>query len=142
MQHNRLFCLLVAASTAALASCAFVPPPEPPTDAQLWRQNHCFAHILPPWTHVDVSVMEGVVRGNLAEPLPVPGATVLLRRFPNGPVLSAVSDEAGVFRFPGLVAGLYEVSVCQDGWNPWRGTVRVAPTAPARSLEVVLSLGN
>ena len=141
MQHSRLPSLLPVASTAGLASCAFVPPPEPPAEAQLWRQNHCFAHILPPWTHIDATAMEGVVHGDVAEPFPVPGATVFLRPFPNGPVLSAVSDEAGLFRFPGLASGLYEVSVCQDGWNPWRGTVRIVPTASAHRIDVFLSLG-
>jgi hypothetical protein len=141
MQHNRLFRLLLAATGLGLASCAFAPPPEPPMDAQLWHQNHCFAHILRPWTHIDVKAIEGVVRGDLTEPFPLPRATVLLRRFPNGAVLSAVSDEAGGFRFPGLPSGLYEVSVCQEGWNPWRGTVRIVPSATAPGLDVALSLG-
>ena len=133
---------LVTASALGLVSCTFVPPSEPSTSAQLWYQSHCFAHILPPWTHVDATVLEGVVRSDLTESFPLPGATVLVRPFPDGPVLSTVTDQVGAFRFPGLRPGLYELSVCQDGWNPWRGTVRIVATAPAASLNLVLSLGT
>lgn len=67
-------------------ACASAPPREPGGDRELWKQQGCFAHILPEWRHVEAARFEGVVftAGNRSVDFPIPAATVFLRSWPDG----------------------------------------------------------
>ena len=51
-------------------------------------------------------------------------------------------NERGEFSIPQLPDGSYEIAVCADGWNPWRGTVRLTLGAGPETLTFPLELGQ
>jgi iron complex outermembrane receptor protein len=69
----------------------------------------------------------------------VPGATVVLSSGGNQ-VSMATTDQAGVFRFTGLAAGSYELSVMMRGFETAVRNISLGPnTSP---VDVVLSVGR
>jgi hypothetical protein len=123
-------------------ACASLPA-EPAIDAQLWKQQGCFAHILPDWRHLQTSRLAGSVftQGQTRAEGPIPSAVVFAREWPNGTLRRAQVDTNGDFAFPDVATGIYEVAICAMGWNPWRGTVRVAGGVRATRLDFPLTLG-
>jgi iron complex outermembrane receptor protein len=69
----------------------------------------------------------------------VPGATVTLSTGGN-PVGEATTDGTGVYRFNGLAAGNYEVSVAMRGFETAVRNVSLSTDTPA--IDVVLSVGR
>ena len=55
-------------------ACASAPPKEPPAARQLYREQGCFAHMLPEWRHLEASALAGVVfaTGSNATEWPAP----------------------------------------------------------------------
>jgi hypothetical protein len=88
--------------------------------------------------------MAGMVftAGSTMQKWPIPTAFVFVRRWPNGPVLRSLVDKGGHFAMPELGGGTYEVAVCANGWNPWRGTVRLHRGAAPDALTFPLELGQ
>lgn len=112
-------------------------------ERELWREQQCFAHELPPWRHLEASVLSGDVftAGSTVGEWPIPVAVVFARQWSRGSVTRAAVNQQGRFSIPELQSGLYEVAVCAEGWNPWRGTVRIRRGAPS-SVAFPLALGQ
>jgi Carboxypeptidase regulatory-like domain len=127
-----------------VVACASAPPKEPSGGRELWREQRCFAHMLPEWRHLEASALAGAVFTSGSSPAewPIPIAVVFARRWPRGRVIRAQVDEKGQFAIPQLQNGTYEVAVCADGWNPWRGTVRLVNGPAPRTLAFPLDLGQ
>jgi len=133
---------LLAGMFLLQAGCARVPPPEPVVGRQLWQEEKCFAHELPEWKHLELRELRGtVVAGGTAQPDPLPESRVFARSWPSGPHLQTATDANGVFEFPDVGEGTYELAICRDGWNPWRGTVRVSRSAQPKRGMFTLLLG-
>lgn len=116
-------------------------PPEPEWQDQLTVQQGCFAHIMEPWEYLESRELSGVVVSDVSDSQGVPGVAVFARRVPNGEVLREVSDDEGRFRFAEVKSGMYEVAACLDGFNPWRGHVRIRKAARAKPLRLLVTLG-
>ena len=72
-------------------------------------------------------VIEGIVKDTSGAVLP--GATVEVKAA-NGAVINTVSDCSGVYRFPSLAHGVYEVTATLQGF------------APAKVPDVIVGLGQ
>ena len=83
---------------------------------------------MPAFAQEQRASIEGVVKDATGAVLP--GVTVEARNVAVGSVVSAVTDAAGVYRFPALAAGTYEVTATLAGFNT------------AKMAEVPLSLGQ
>ena len=129
---------------ASLAGCATLSPKEPSAERQLWSEERCFAHVVPDWRSIEASELKGVVFTASSTPAewPIPVAVVFARSWPRGAVIRTQVDENGRFSVPQLREGTYEVAVCADGWNPWRGTVRLTRRARHTALSFPLELGQ
>jgi Carboxypeptidase regulatory-like domain len=125
------------------AACARAHLPEPAVGQQLWEAKQCFAHELPEWRHIELRELAGtVLEKGAGEPYPLPDSHVYARSWPRGSEWEASTDANGEFRFEGPGEGTYELAVCRDGWNPWRGTVRVSGSASVKRGTFVLMLGQ
>lgn len=115
----------------AQAVAPSVQPREPPMSKQLWQEKKCFAHELQEWRHVVLRQLSGIVvaTDGLTHTDPLPAARVLVRAWPHGRYFETKTDSRGKFSFPQANEGTYELAVCRDGFNPWRGTVRVSQNA-------------
>lgn len=123
-------------------ACAPIIPGEPALGQQLWEQRLCFAHELPEWRHLELGELGGtVITDGTAKPDALPESRVFARHWPAGPVLQTTTDVHGAFVFAEARDGTYEVAVCRDGWNPWRGTVLVSRKAKERNGTFPLLLG-
>jgi hypothetical protein len=132
--------LSAVAGSACLLACATFPP-EPKWENQLSVQQRCFSHILEPWEFVEARELSGVVVTDASQSSGFSGAVVFARLAPGGEVFRTVTDESGRFHFSDLGSGIYEVAACLDGFNPWRGHVRVRRAGPHEALRLVLTLG-
>ena len=74
------------------------------------------------------AAIEGIVKDATGAVLP--GVTVEAKNLSVGSVVSVVTDGAGVYRFPALAAGTYEVTAVLAGFNT------------AKAAEVPLTLGQ
>jgi hypothetical protein len=132
----------VATLAAVLAACARLRPPEPTLAPELWKEKRCFAHMLPQWRHQRLRALSGKVwAGGTGQNEVVPDAVVYVRAWPVGAIHETRTDAAGNFGFPGIGGGIFEVAVCRDGWNPWRGTVEVSGWAVRARGTFVIDLG-
>jgi hypothetical protein len=135
-------CVVAMTTLPTFPACAKAIPAEPLATRQLWQEKGCFAHELPPWRHVEARSLSGVVVGGFPSgEEPVREAVVYARRWPTGPVLEARTHEDGQFTLPSARAGLYELTACLPGFNPWRGTVRVRDSASTEAVRLPLMLG-
>jgi hypothetical protein len=99
--------------------------------------------MLPDWRHQDLRELGGTVwTGGTAMREPYPDAVVYARRWPTGKIMETRTDEKGRFLFAGATSGTFEVAVCAMGWNPWRGTVRVAASSPSTPGDFTIELGQ
>ena len=140
MLPRRLFPVLMLLGAVA---CVSAPPRSPRGRTELWEDQRCFAHILPEWRNVEAFALEGVVftEGSTPTEFPIPVATVFVRPWPTGSVTRSQVNANGYFSVPGLRSGTYEIAVCAEGWNPWRGTVRLSRRAPRAVLPFPLEIG-
>ncbi len=138
MRPGRLLACLLFLEPA----CAHVPPPEPVIGRQLWHEEKCFAHELPEWRHLELRELGGtVVAGGTGQADPLPESRVFARSWPGGHHQQTSTDASGVFGFSAAGEGTYELAICRDGWNPWRGTVRVSRSAPDKRGMFTVMLG-
>jgi TonB-dependent siderophore receptor len=80
--------------------------------------------------------VSGTVRDNAGV---IPGATVVLSTGGNQ-VAMATTDESGTYRFPGLMAGTFELTFSMRGFETLVRTVTLTSDTPA--VDVVLSVGR
>ena len=83
-----------------------------------------------------------VVAGGTAQADTLPESHVFARSWPTGGVLERITDAGGLFVFADMGEGTYELAICRDGWNPWRGTVRVSRSAIVRRGTFQVMLGQ
>ena len=84
-------------------------------------------------------VIEGIVKDTSGAVLP--GATVEVKA-PNGSVVNTTSDSTGVFRFPSLAPGVYEVSATLQGFAPAKVPDVMIATGQIKRVELSLSFGG
>jgi hypothetical protein len=130
---------VLALQSASVSS----PPNEPPMDKQLWHEQKCFAHELQQWRHLVLRQLSGTVvaTDGMTHTDPLPDARVLARAWPKGRQFETKSDGKGRFSLPEATEGMYELAICQDGFNPWRGTVRVSQAAKENEGAFPVVLG-
>jgi len=80
--------------------------------------------------------IEGVIKD--ASGAVLPGVTVEAKNLAVGSVVTTVTDASGVFRFPALAAGMYEVTASLQGFNTAKNTA--VPIALGEIKKVGLSL--
>ena len=134
--------LILGCALIVEIACVHVPV-EPSLEKQLWKEKECFAHILPEWRHLELRELAGsVVAGGISHADRLPGSLVFIRSMPGGRVQQTVTDANGEFRLSNIADGTYELAICRDGWNPWRGTVTVSRTGRAMRVVFELMLGQ
>ena len=93
------------------------------------------AVVVPTFAQEQSGSIHGVVRD--AQGGVLPGVTVEARSTRNAGVLTAVTDNAGTFRFPALAPGAYEFTATLSGFSPAKSAATVTL---GQSLKVDLSL--
>ncbi len=71
----------------------------------------------------------------------LPNAQVTLTALSNSAVHTTTSDEAGAFRFEGVVPGRYEIRISFEGFQPTIAQVAVGSRAPSKA-RITLPLAN
>jgi len=66
-------------------------------------------------------VLQGSLVGNVKDPsdFAIPEAKVTITNTQTGQSRTAMTDYAGVYRFPTMGAGTYDVNVTRDGFRPF-----------------------
>jgi hypothetical protein len=80
----------------------------------------------------------GVVKDQSASV--IAGATVIITNTQTGTQLTAITDQGGVFTFPVLPVGQYQMDVTSDAFQPYRKTGLVIDINSALVLDVTLQL--
>jgi len=95
--------------------------------------------VIPPSASADVG---GKIRGVVKDPNggTVPGATVVLTNTATGQNQTAISDDSGVYSFPVLPAGHYDIEINCPGFRPYRRTGLVVNINSALQEDVTLQL--
>src|ERR1700722_4470651 len=70
----------------------------------------------------------------------IPGATVVITNTQTGTKLTATTDQEGVFTFPVLSVGQYQIDATSDGFQPYRNTGLVIDINSALVLDVTLQV--
>ncbi len=70
----------------------------------------------------------------------IPGATVVITNAQTGAHLTATTDQDGVFTFPVLSVGEYQIGVSSDGFVSYRKTGLVIDINSALVLDVALQI--
>ncbi len=70
--------------------------------------------------------------------LPVPGTSVTVTATQGGKTAVAITDTQGVFDFPDLADGTWDLDIEMTGFAPVKQQVTVAPNAPAAKFELKL----
>jgi hypothetical protein len=70
----------------------------------------------------------------------IPGATVLIRNTQTRTKLTSTTDRDGVFTFPVLAVGQYQIDVTSDAFQPYRKTGLVIDINSALVLDVTLQV--
>lgn len=85
----------------------------------------------------------GALEGRLLDPLgrPVAGVTVSLTNTETGAAAQAVSDEHGLFQFPGLAADGYRLSATAPSFATWQANATVA-VGTVTTVRAMLRLGS
>ena len=84
--------------------------------------------------------LEGVIKDSLGGVLP--GVTVEAKNLEVGNTVTAVTDGAGVFRFPALPPGLYDIKANLDGFAPAAVPQVVIELGQVKKVDVTLSVGG
>ena len=84
-------------------------------------------------------VIEGTVKDSSGGVLP--GATVEAKS-PSGAVLNTVTDSAGVFRFPSVAPGQYEVSATLQGFAPAKTPDVIVGLGQVKKVDLALAVGG
>ena len=72
----------------------------------------------------------------------IPGAEVSLTNVDTGISMDAVTNEAGLYTFPLLQSGSYELSILSEGFKPVARSGIVMETSIVRTVDVELELGD
>src|ERR1700731_4126274 len=70
----------------------------------------------------------------------IPGATVVITNTQTGTKLTATTDQEGVFTFPVLSVGQYQIDVTSDAFQPYRNSRLVIDINSALVLDVTLQV--
>jgi hypothetical protein len=70
----------------------------------------------------------------------MPGASVLVTNTQTGAKLTATTGPDGVFTFPVLAVGQYQIDITSDGFQPYRKTGLAIDIGSALVLDVTLQL--
>jgi len=70
----------------------------------------------------------------------VPGAMVVIINVQTGATLTATTDQDGLFTFPVLSVGQYQVDVTADGFQPYKKTGLAIEINSALVLDVILQI--
>jgi trimeric autotransporter adhesin len=68
--------------------------------------------------------------------VPVPGATVTVEH--DGKTFAAITDEQGLYAFPDLADGAWEIEIRMRGFEPLASQVTVSPNGPQGKFELTL----
>jgi len=83
--------------------------------------------------------IEGIVKDSSGAVLP--GATVEVKA-PSGAVVNTTSDASGVFRFPSLAPGTYEVSATLQGFSPAKVPDVLVSLGQIKKVELAMAVGG
>jgi hypothetical protein len=72
--------------------------------------------------------------------LGIPGVTVVVTNVETGAKLSATTDQDGVFTFPSVAVGQYQIDVTADAFRPYRKTGLVIDINSALVMDVTLQV--
>src|SRR5260370_22209798 len=70
----------------------------------------------------------------------IPGAGIVVSNIQTGVKLTTVTDQDGVFTFPVLAVGQYQIDVTSDGFQPFRKTGLIIDINSALVLDVTLQV--
>jgi hypothetical protein len=84
--------------------------------------------------------IEGIVKDTVGGVLP--GVTVQAKNVATNATLTAVSDSNGIYRFPALQPGMYEVSATLTGFNPTRVPDVQLLLGQILKVEVIMALAG
>src|SRR3984885_6566889 len=70
----------------------------------------------------------------------IPGAMVVIKNVQTGAKLTATTDQNGLFTFPVLSVGQYQVDVTADGFQPYKKTGLAIEINSALVLDVILQI--
>jgi hypothetical protein len=70
----------------------------------------------------------------------IPGAMVVIKNVQTGAKLTATTDQDGLFTFPVLSVGQYQVDVTVDGFQPYKKTGLAIEINSALVLDVILQI--
>ncbi len=84
--------------------------------------------------------IEGVVKDSSGGVLP--GVTVEARNVTVGSVVTTVTDSMGVYRFPALAAGVYDVTATLDGFNPAKVAAVPLTLGQIKKVDLGLAIGG
>ncbi|MCB1018937.1 MAG: TonB-dependent receptor, partial [Acidobacteria bacterium] len=103
-----------------------------------------FAFLLLSASFVAAQVNNGSIGGSVLDPggAAVPGATVVALSMDSGQVYSTESSEAGVYVFPSLPTGGYEISVEHSGFKKLTRTGLEVRVAQRLALDLTLEIGS
>ncbi|MEZ5364102.1 MAG: carboxypeptidase regulatory-like domain-containing protein [Bryobacterales bacterium] len=93
---------------------------------------------------VSAQVNTGSIGGSVLDPggAAVPGATVLATSTASGQTFEARSSEAGLYVFPSLPTGVYEISVEQPGFKKLTQSNLEVRVAQRLALDLTLEIGD
>ncbi len=91
-----------------------------------------------------MSAQSGQLKGTISDSTGavIPGAEVTLTNVATGISMETATNEAGVYTFPLLQSGSYELSVLSDGFKPVTQAGIVMETSIVRTVDVELELGD
>jgi hypothetical protein len=92
----------------------------------------------------NAQVLYGSITGQVQDPshAPIPGAVVTITHMQTGQSREAAANDAGVYSFPSVPSGTYEVKISREGFKPYvQRNVDVTINNVSR-VDVHLELGN
>jgi hypothetical protein len=87
---------------------------------------------------------EAAFSGTIADPngAVIPGATLKLVNIAQQTIWNAVSDKQGLYSFPDLPVGHYDLTITANGFAPQKKTGINVDTDSAIRVDVVLAVGG
>lgn len=91
----------------------------------------------------EAQVLYGSITGNVVDPsqAAVPGATVTITHRESGQTRSALTNEAGIYSFPNVPSGTYDVRVSKEGFQTYTQSDVVVTINTVTRVDVALKVG-
>ncbi len=91
----------------------------------------------------DAQVLYGSITGNVVDPsqAAVPGATVTITHRETAQTRSALTNEAGIYSFPNIPSGTYDVRVSKEGFQTYTQSDVVVTINTVTRVDVALKVG-